>query len=161
MEPIQPLQTGGCGCSAAAPQPAKVGQQRSALTIALLGMAGLALWYGIYSHLHAFSMFFTYDLLSISRPSRLGDAIQFFFYDVPKVMLLLTLIVFLVGILRSFFTQERTRRILAGKRETIGNVMAALLGVVTPFCSCSAVPLFLGFVQAGVPLGVTLSLIHI
>lgn len=157
MEPIQPLQTGGCGCSATAPQPTKADQQRSALKMALLGLAGLALWYGLYSQLHAFSLFLTYELLDIARPSRLGDAIQFFLYDVPKVMLLLSLIVFLVGILRSFFTQERTRRILAGKRETLGNVMAALLGVVTPFCSCSAVPLFLGFVQAGVPLGVTFS----
>ena len=157
MEPNQPLQTGGCSCSAAATQPAKADQQRSALKIFMVGLVTLALWYGLYSHLHAFSMFFTYDLLGIARPSRLGDAIQFFLFDVPKVMLLLTLIVFLVGILRSFFTQERTRRILAGKRETIGNVMAALLGVVTPFCSCSAVPLFLGFVQAGVPLGVTFS----
>jgi uncharacterized membrane protein YraQ (UPF0718 family) len=73
------------------------------------------------------------------------------------VLLLLTLVVFVVGIVRSFFTPERTRAILAGKRESLGNVLAALLGVVTPFCSCSAVPLFIGFVEVGVPLGVTLS----
>jgi uncharacterized membrane protein YraQ (UPF0718 family) len=72
-------------------------------------------------------------------------------------MLLLTLIVFVIGMIRSFFTQDRTRKYLAGKRESAGNVMAALLGIVTPFCSCSAVLLFLGFVQAGVPLGVTFS----
>jgi len=71
--------------------------------------------------------------------------------------MLLTIVVFGVGIVRSFFTPERTRRILAGRRETIGNILASLLGVVTPFCSCSAVPLFIGFVTTGVPLGVTFS----
>ncbi|WP_408022333.1 permease [Solidesulfovibrio sp.] len=99
----------------------------------------------------------TYDLLGLTRGSHLGDALEFFFYDTPKVLLLLTLVVFGVGIVRTFFTPERTRRILAGKRESVGNVMAALLGIVTPFCSCSAVPLFIGFVTAGVPLGVTFS----
>lgn len=88
---------------------------------------------------------------------RLGHAVRFFLYETPKVLLLLTLVVFGVGIVRSFVTPERTRRILAGKRESVGNVLAALLGVVTPFCSCSAVPMFIGFVTAGVPLGVTFS----
>ncbi|EKD40682.1 MAG: hypothetical protein ACD_74C00251G0001, partial [uncultured bacterium] len=87
----------------------------------------------------------------------MGKAIQFFLYDTPKVLMLLALVVFAVGILRSFFTPERTRKILAGKRESVGNVLAALLGIVTPFCSCSAVPLFIGFVTAGIPLGVTFS----
>ncbi len=82
---------------------------------------------------------------------------EFFVFEAPKVLLLLTLVVFGVGIVRSFFTPERTRRILSGKRESVGNVLAALLGIVTPFCSCSAVPLFIGFVTAGVPLGVTFS----
>jgi uncharacterized membrane protein YraQ (UPF0718 family) len=83
--------------------------------------------------------------------------VEFLIYEAPKVLMLLTLVVFGVGIVRSFFTPERTRRILAGKRESAGNVFAALLGVVTPFCSCSAVPLFIGFVTTGVPLGVTFS----
>lgn len=157
MKPIQPSPPGGCGCSSPAASVARARWQRSPLAMTLLALVALALWYGLYSQLHPFSVFFTYTLLGIERPSRLGEAIQFFIYDTPKVMLLLGLIVFLVGILRSFFTQERTRKYLAGKRETAGNVMAALLGVVTPFCSCSAVPLFLGFVQAGVPLGVTFS----
>jgi len=122
-----------------------------------LGLIGLALWYLIYKQLEPFSYFFAYTLLGIEQGTHLGEAIQFFVYDTPKVMMLLTLIVFIIGTLRSFFTQERTRKYLAGKRETAGNVMAALLGIVTPFCSCSAVPLFLGFVQAGVPLGVTFS----
>jgi len=122
-----------------------------------IGLLGLAIWYIVYKQLLPFSHFFSYSLLGLEKGSHLGEAIQFFVYDSPKVMMLLTLIVFIVGMIRSFFTQERTRRFLAGKRETAGNVMAALLGIVTPFCSCSAVPLFLGFVQAGVPLGVTFS----
>ncbi len=121
------------------------------------GLLVLAVWYIVYKQLLPFSHFFSYTLLGLDRGSHLGEAIQFFVYDSPKVMMLLTLIVFIVGMIRSFFTQERTRKFLAGKRETGGNVMAALLGIVTPFCSCSAVPLFLGFVQAGVPLGVTFS----
>jgi uncharacterized membrane protein YraQ (UPF0718 family) len=122
-----------------------------------IGLLGLVLWYVIYKQLEPFSYFFSYSLLGLEKGSHLGEAIQFFVYDTPKVMMLLTLIVFVIGMLRSFFTQERTRKYLAGKRETVGNVMAALLGILTPFCSCSAVPLFLGFVQAGVPLGVTFS----
>jgi uncharacterized membrane protein YraQ (UPF0718 family) len=93
----------------------------------------------------------------LARGGHLAAAIQFFLYETPKVLMLLTLVVFAVGVIRSFFTPERTRQILAGKRESIGNVLAALLGIVTPFCSCSAVPLFIGFVTAGVPLGVTFS----
>jgi uncharacterized membrane protein YraQ (UPF0718 family) len=89
--------------------------------------------------------------------SQLASATTFFLYEVPKVLLLLTLIVFGVGVVRSFFTPERTRIILAGRRESLGNVLGAALGVVTPFCSCSAVPLFIGFLTTGVPLGVTLS----
>ncbi len=122
-----------------------------------LGLIGIVLWFAIYKQLLPFSHFFAYTLLGLSKDSHAGEAIQFFVYDTPKVMLLLTLIVFVVGVLRSFFTPERTRKILAGKRESAGNVFGAILGIVTPFCSCSAVPLFIGFVQAGVPLGVTLS----
>ncbi len=123
----------------------------------VIGLLGFALWYVVYKQLEPFSYFFAYSLVGLEKGSHLGDAVQFFVYDTPKVMMLLTLIVFVIGMIRSFFTQERTRKYLAGKRESTGNVMAALLGIVTPFCSCSAVPLFLGFVQAGVPLGVTFS----
>lgn len=124
---------------------------------ALLALGGLSLWYLLYSLLLPFSHFFAYTLLGLKKGSQLGAAVQFFVYDTPKVMLLLTLIVFAVGIVRSFFTKERARRHLAGRKEVVGNVLAALLGIVTPFCTCSAVPLFIGFVQAGVPLGVTFS----
>lgn len=100
---------------------------------------------------------FLSTLLPVVRDSHLGGALQFFLYDTPKVLLLLAGVVFAMGIVNSYFTPERTRALLAGRAEGAGNVMAALLGVVTPFCSCSAVPLFLGFVQAGVPLGITFS----
>ncbi len=129
-------------------------------TYLLLTLLALIAWWGLYLNLSPVADLATGGLLKISGISaagHLGSAIAFFIYEVPKVLLLLTLVVFGVGIVRSFFTPERTRRILAGKRESAGNVLAALLGVVTPFCSCSAVPLFLGFVTAGVPLGVTFS----
>jgi uncharacterized membrane protein YraQ (UPF0718 family) len=93
----------------------------------------------------------------LSRGTRLGDAVHFFVYDTPKVFLLLTAIVFLMGVIQTFFSQERTRAALAGRREGVGNVLAACLGIVTPFCSCSAVPMFMAFVTSGVPLGVTFS----
>ena len=95
--------------------------------------------------------------LPVDRASHLGSALQFFFYDTPKVLLLLTGVVFVMGLVNSYFTPERTRVMLSGRTGGLGNVLAASLGVVTPFCSCSAVPLFIGFVQAGIPLGVTFS----
>jgi uncharacterized membrane protein YraQ (UPF0718 family) len=95
--------------------------------------------------------------LPVDRASHLGGALQFFLYDTPKVLMLLTGVVFVMGMVNSYFTPERTRALLAGRSEGAANVMAASLGIVTPFCSCSAVPLFIGFVQAGVPLGVTFS----
>ena len=95
--------------------------------------------------------------LPVARESRLGESIRFFLYDTPKVLLLLTGVVMVMGMINSYFTPERTRVMLAVRSEGVGNVMAALLGIVTPFCSCSAVPLFIGFVQAGVPLGITFS----
>lgn len=118
---------------------------------------GVGLWFIIYRQLSSFSSFLTYKVFSIQQGSHLGEAVHFFLYDTPKVLMLLALVIFGVGIIRTFFTPEGTRKILAGKRESVGNVLAALLGIVTPFCSCSAVPLFIGFVTAGVPLGVTLS----
>lgn len=118
--------------------------------------AALALWIALYSQLIPFSDWVV-SLLPVERKSHLGEAIQFFVYDTPKVLLLLTLVVFAMGVVRSFFSPEKTRAMLAGRAEGVGNVAAAGLGVLTPFCSCSAVPLFIGFVSAGVPLGVTFS----
>jgi uncharacterized protein len=98
-----------------------------------------------------------YDLLGMAPESRLTESLHFFFYDTVKIALLLSGIIFVITVLRSYMSIERTRALLGGRREGVGNVMAAGLGVVTPFCSCSAVPAFIGFVAAGVPLGVTLS----
>jgi uncharacterized membrane protein YraQ (UPF0718 family) len=123
---------------------------------AFLG-AGLAAWWLLYGHLLNLANWITFHVLHLNAGTHLGSAVLFFIYEVPKVLMLLLLVVFGVGIIRSFFTPERTRQLLAGKSEATGNVLAALLGVVTPFCSCSAVPLFIGFVTTGVPLGVTFS----
>lgn len=146
MEPktTQPIQDGG-----------KI-YKRMALTL-LMGAAGVYLWWTIYSVLPTLSSWLTYSLLTIKEGSHLGSSVEFFLYDTPKVMMLLFLVVFGVGIIRSFFTPEKTRAFLSGKSELAGNVLAALLGIITPFCSCSAVPLFIGFVTTGVPLGVTFS----
>lgn len=107
--------------------------------------------------LKSIASYVTYDLIGLELGAPLGNALEFFIYDTIKIFLLLSVIIFIVSVVRSYFPPERTRGILAHKREFMGNIMAALLGTVTPFCSCSAVPLFIGFVEAGVPLGVTLS----
>lgn len=114
-------------------------------------------WYLVYRSLQPAADWLTYSLLGLAKTSHVGSTLNFFVFEVPKVLMLLVIVVFGVGVIRSFFTPERTRAILAGRRESAGNVLASLLGIVTPFCSCSAVPLFMGFVQAGIPLGVTLS----
>jgi uncharacterized protein len=97
------------------------------------------------------------SMAGLASGERLTEAVRFFVYEVPKVLLLLTIVVFVVGIIRSYFSPERTRAMLGGKKLFTGNVLASLLGIVTPFCSCSAVPLFIGFVETGIPLGVTFS----
>lgn len=107
--------------------------------------------------LKSIASYITYNLIGLGQGTSLGDALDFFIYDTMKIFLLLSVIIFIVSVIRSYFPPERTKLILAHKHEFIGNIMAALLGVVTPFCSCSAVPLFIGFVEAGVPLGVTFS----
>jgi uncharacterized membrane protein YraQ (UPF0718 family) len=121
------------------------------VTVALIGV-----WFVVYWRLTEFSEWAAAQL-PVTQGSHLEEAATFFIYDTPKVLMLLTLVVFGMGVARSFFSPERTRAMLAGKREGIGNFAAAVLGVFTPFCSCSAVPLFVGFVSAGVPLGVTFS----
>ncbi|MGA7826541.1 MAG: permease [Geobacteraceae bacterium] len=104
-----------------------------------------------------FADYVTFTLFFLKPGTHLGEALDFFLYETIKIFLLLTVIIFFVAIIRSQFPPEKTRQILSHKREYIGNVLAALLGIVTPFCSCSAVPLFIGFVESGVPLGVTFS----
>jgi uncharacterized protein len=123
----------------------------------LLLTIALVVWWFLYGQLQPLSSWVTHSLLRLSTDTRFGSAVEFFIFEAPKVLMLLNLVVFGVGMLRSFVTPDRTRKILAGKRESVGNVLASVLGVFTPFCSCSAVPLFIGFVATGVPLGVTFS----
>jgi len=117
----------------------------------------LPVWYLVYHNLKPLTDWLIDSVLGLTKGLRLTEAIRFFVFELPKVLLLLILIIFFVGIIRSYFSPERTRKVLEGKSLFTGNVMASLLGVVTPFCSCSAIPLFLGFVESGVPLGVTFS----
>ncbi|NTU70786.1 MAG: permease [Coriobacteriia bacterium] len=107
--------------------------------------------------LQLLSDWLTYTVLGLSPASKLGMSVNFFLFDVPKVLILLAVVIFFVAIIRSFFPPEKTRKLLSHSNLYGGNVLAALLGIVTPFCSCSAVPLFIGFVESGVPLGVTFS----
>ena len=117
----------------------------------------LPLWVILYKNLQSIADFLIDQVFVMPKGSHLTESLRFFIFEVPKVMLLLVLIIFFVGILRTYFTPEKTRKVLEGKSLFTGNILASLLGVVTPFCSCSAIPLFLGFVEAGVPLGVTFS----
>ena len=104
-----------------------------------------------------FADWVVYDIIGLAPKSTFGEALDFFVYDTIKIFVLLTVIMFAVAIIRTYFPAERSRKLLGGKRQFLGNIIAALLGIVTPFCSCSAVPLFIGFVEAGIPLGVTFS----
>jgi len=117
----------------------------------------IPVWYVIYANLQPVTDWLVDSVLGMTKGSHLTEALRFFIFEFPKVLMLLVLIIFFVGILRSFFTAERTRKALEGKSTFVGNIMASMLGIVTPFCSCSAIPLFLGFVESGVPLGVTFS----
>jgi uncharacterized membrane protein YraQ (UPF0718 family) len=101
--------------------------------------------------------YLTYVLMGLDPASRLGSAVNFFIYDTIKILILLTVIIFAIAFLRSYISPLKVRKALGKRNEYIGNVAAALIGIVTPFCSCSAVPLFIGFVESGVPLGVTFS----
>lgn len=114
-------------------------------------------WLIAYNIIQPLADWISYSLLGLAPDSRLGTSLAFFLYDVPKILLLLSGMVFAISIVRTFFSPERTRALLGGRREGVGNVFAAMLGIVTPFCSCSAVPLFIGFVESGIPLGVTFS----
>jgi uncharacterized membrane protein YraQ (UPF0718 family) len=125
--------------------------------ISILPLILLPLWLLIYFNLEWITDTLVFDLFGLTAETHLTNTIWFFVFEVPKVLLLLSLIIFVVGIIRSWFSPERTRKALEGKSLFTGNVMAASLGIVTPFCSCSAIPLFLGFIESGIPLGVTFS----
>jgi hypothetical protein len=134
------------------PKPAEPATWRAWVVPVLFVVA----WVALYSQLQGATDAFM-GWLPLAVGTHLYGAVSFFAFEVPKVLMLLTLIVFVVGVLQTFFTPEKTRALLTGKRQGVGNAMAASLGIVTPFCSCSAVPLFIGFLTAGVPLGVTFS----
>jgi len=133
--------------------------RKPAFSWRLIGLLFLitAAWIAAYNLIQPLANWLVYTLVKVPTGTRLGESLAFFFYDVPKILLLLSGMIFLISILRTFFSPERTRALLGGKRQGIGNLLAALLGIVTPFCSCSAVPLFIGFVESGIPLGVTFS----
>jgi uncharacterized membrane protein YraQ (UPF0718 family) len=143
--------------SVAPPAPTTPTTRRVDLRAAsIVGLAALA-WLAAYNVIQPLANWITYTLGGLPAGSRLGESVAFFLYDVPKILLLLGGMIFAITMIRSFFSPEQTRALLGGKREGVGNVLAASLGVVTPFCSCSAVPLFIGFVESGIPLGVTFS----
>ena len=135
-----------------APQKPKQGWK-----LPVLVLVTAVLWFLVWRQLQNLADWLTYSLIGLQPESHLGESVNFFFYDVPKILMLLAGMIFIVTLIRSFFSPEQTRAALGGKREGVGNVMAAGLGVLTPFCSCSAVPLFIGFVESGIPLGVTFS----
>ncbi|HXF85473.1 MAG TPA: permease [Anaerolineales bacterium] len=121
-----------------------------------LFFAGIA-WLIAYNIIQPLANWIAYSALGLPQNSHFGESVAFFLYDVPKILLLLSGMIFVISLIRTFFSPERTRALLGGKREGIGNILAALLGIVTPFCSCSAVPVFIGFVESGIPLGITFS----
>jgi uncharacterized protein len=130
---------------------------RANARLCALTIVAAAGWLLLYNIIQPVSEWMAYDAIGLPRGSHAGEAVAFFFYDVPKIMLLLAGMIFVITVLRSFFSAERAREMLSGKRVGIGNVLASALGIITPFCSCSAVPLFIGFVESGIPLGVTFS----
>lgn len=138
-------------------QPSVAERRRADVRAWLVVAAAAVVWLIIYRSIRPLADWLTFGPLGLAPGSHLGEAVAFFLYDVPKILLLLSGTIFIISTIRSFFSPERTRALLGGKREGVGNAAAAGLGVLTPFCSCSAVPLFIGFVEAGIPLGVTFS----
>jgi uncharacterized membrane protein YraQ (UPF0718 family) len=127
--------------------------QPAFLIVAVLAVV----WVIVYSNLQPIADWITYGLLNMSHESRLGESLNFFIYDVPKILLLLSGMIFLITLLQTFIDTQKVRDMVEKRGEGVGNIMAAVFGAITPFCSCSSVPLFIGFVQAGIPLGITFS----
>lgn len=124
--------------------------------LAKLIVAALA-WWAAYTALPAASQWLTYDVIGLAHGSHLGESVAFFLYDVPKLLLLLSGMIFVISLVQTFIDTQKVRVLVEKRGEGVGNLMAALFGAITPFCSCSSVPLFIGFVQAGIPLGITFS----
>ncbi len=127
--------------------------QRSFFLVGILAV----LWFIAYNNLQPIADWITYTVFNLSYESQLGEALNFFIYDVPKILLLLSGMIFLITLVQTFIDTHKVREVVEKRGEGVGNVMAALFGAITPFCSCSSVPLFIGFVQAGIPLGITFS----
>lgn len=157
MKPLSPDSIGPIKNRPFPPQPHSPKRGRPTLIYGIAGVFLSFIWYLVYSSLHRLAETVSFTLLGLTPGSGVGEAVSFFLYDTPKVFMLLFLVIFAMGIIRTFFTADRTRKIIAGKGLLSGHFLAALLGVVTPFCSCSAVPLFIGFVSGGIPLGITFS----
>lgn len=130
--------------------------QEDRRSFSILGILTIT-WILLYNNLQPIADWLTYILLGLSHESQLGEALNFFFYDVPKILLLLSGMIFLITFVQTFIDTEKVRSIVENRGEGVGNVMASLFGAITPFCSCSSVPLFIGFVQAEIPLGITFS----
>lgn len=122
----------------------------------ILGVLAI-IWIILYNNLHSLADWITYTLLNLSHDSRFGEALNFFIYDVPKILLLLSGMIFLITLVQTFINTEKVRDVVEKRGEGVGNILAASFGAITPFCSCSSVPLFISFVQAGIPLGITFS----
>ncbi|MCS7071251.1 MAG: permease, partial [Anaerolinea sp.] len=131
-------------------------EQRPALIFGLIGLLAVV-WLVAYNLTLPLADWLTFSLLGLSRESQLGAAVSFFAYDVPRLLLMLAGMIFIITFLQTFIDTERVRALVEKRGEGIGNLLAALFGALTPFCSCSSVPLFIGFVQAGIPLGITFS----
>ena len=126
------------------------------LLFAIFGLLAV-LWLIIYQNLQPIADWLTYSLLGLNPQTQIGQALNFFIYDVPKILLLLGGMIFVITLLQTFINMQRVRTLVEKRGEGVGNLMAAMFGALTPFCSCSSVPLFIGFVQAGIPLGITFS----
>ena len=146
-----------CACGGPNPQSGAVPKGPGFLRRGGWILPALAVWVVLYAGIHRLADWLAFGLLGLAPKSHPGEAAAFFFFDTPKVLLLLSLIVFIVTFLQTYVSPTRVRDALARRNAGLGNAMASLLGIITPFCSCSAVPLFIGFLRAGVPLGVTFS----
>jgi hypothetical protein len=133
--------------------PANHSDRRAFLMVAVVAVV----WWIAYNNLQPLADGLTYGLLGLSPQTPLGTALNFFVYDVPKLLLLLGGMIFIITVLQTFVDTHRVRALVEKRGEGVGNVMASMFGALTPFCSCSSVPLFIGFVQAGIPLGITFS----
>jgi len=132
-------------------------QKNTDLRSWMLVAFAVVIWIALYNVIQPFADWLAYGLLALPQGSHLGDALAFFFYDVPKLLLLLSGMIFVISLFQTFIDTQKVRTLVEKRGEGIGNIMAAMFGAITPFCSCSSVPLFIGFVQAGIPLGVTFS----